>query len=492
MTSRPNILLITVDQWPGHLLGYAGHPVIETPTLDTLAAAGTRYAATYSECPICIPARRTLMTGTLPRTHGDRVFKTLEPMPDLPTLASVFRQNGYQATSVGKLHVHPQRDRIGFDDTIIAEEGRPQLGAVDDYDLFLADQGLAGRQFLHGMGNNEYAWREWHLSEFHHVTNWTAREMARAIKRRDPKRPALWNLSFTHPHPPLVPLASYLERYIRRTVDEPVQGDWAADFDALPYALQLVRRYWTQLGPQAMADMRRAFYALCTHIDHQIRIVIGTLREEGLLDDTAILFTADHGDMLGNHGLYAKRLFLEPSARVPSFLILPKGDARESRGTVRHDLFGLVDVMPTLLDIAGIGIPETCEGISMLGSEGRPFVYGECMEDGKATRMVREGNHKLIWYPAGNRVHLFDVAADPQECRNLSTDAACADLRRHLESLLVDQLYGGDREWIENGTLKGFDAPTLPRIDNRALSGQRGDHYPQPPIDSAGTVVGTV
>ena len=138
--------------------------------------------------------------------------------------------------------------------------------------------------------------------------------------------------------------------------------------------------------------MRRAFYALCTHIDHQIRIVIGTLREEGLLDDTAILFTADHGDMLGNHGLYAKRLFLEPSARVPSFLILPKGDARESRGTVRHDLFGLADVMPTLLDIAGIGIPETCEGISMLGSEGRPFVYGECMEDGKATRMVREGD----------------------------------------------------------------------------------------------------
>ena len=232
MTSRPNILLITVDQWPGHLLGCAGHPVIETPTLDTLAAAGTRYAATYSECPICIPARRTLMTGTLPRTHGDRVFKTLEPMPALPTLASVFRENGYQATSVGKLHVHPQRDRIGFDDTIIAEEGRPQLGAVDDYDLFLSDQGLAGQQFLHGMGNNEYAWREWHLSEFHHVTNWTAREMARAIKRRDPKRPALWNLSFTHPHPPLVPLASYLERYVRRTVDEPVQGDWATDFDA--------------------------------------------------------------------------------------------------------------------------------------------------------------------------------------------------------------------------------------------------------------------
>lgn len=492
MAIRPNVLLITADQWPGFLLGASGHPVIETPTLDTLATAGTRFTATYSECPICIPARRTLMTGTSPRTHGDRIFKTQEPMPRVPTLAGTFRANGYQATSVGKLHVYPQRDRIGFDDTILAEEGRPQLGAVDDYDIFLANQGLAGQQFMHGMSNNEYAWREWHLPEFNHVTNWTAREMCRAIKRRDPTRPAFWNLSFSHPHPPLVPLRSYLERYERTDIDPPVIGDWAANFDDLPHALQLVQLYWSRLTDKQMAEMRRAFYALCTHIDHQIRVVIGTLREENLLDDTAILFTADHGDMLGNHGLFAKRLFLDPSACVPSILVLPSGEATESRGGTRDELFGLADVMPTLLEIAGIAIPDTCDGISMLGGQGRPFLYGECLEDGKATRMVREGPHKLIWYPAGNRLFLFDLANDPAESRNLADDAAHADTRKRLEKTLVSQLYGADLDWIEDGRLTGFAAPDLPQLDNRGLSGQRGLHYPTPPFDAKGKVVGTI
>ena len=492
MPRRPNILLITVDQWPGYLLGTAGHPVIDTPTIDTLAAAGTRYTATYSECPICIPARRTLMSGTTPRTHGDRVFKTQEHMPNIPSLGQTLCDHGYQATSVGKLHVYPQRDRIGFDDTIIAEEGRPQLGAVDDYDMFLAEQGLAGQQFMHGMSNNDYAWREWHLSEYDHITNWTAREMCKVIKRRDPTRPAFWNLSFTHPHPPLVPLRSYLDRYDRADIDAPVTGDWAANFDDLPYALQLVQVYWSRLTPKQMTEMRRAFYALCTHIDHQLRAVIGTLREENLLDNTAILFTADHGDMLGNHGLYAKRLFLEPSACVPTFLILPKGDAAASRGQTRDDLFGLADVMPTLLEIAGIPVPDTCDGISMLGSERLPFFYGECLEDGKATRMLREGDFKLIWYPAGNRFQLFDLANDPTECRNLTDDADHADIRAKLEETLISQLYGVDLDWVEDDRLKGFEAPALPQLDNRGLSGQRGLHYPTPPFDAKGQVVGTI
>ena len=492
MTKRPNTLLITVDQWPGHLLNAAGHPVIETPTLDTLCEAGTLYNSAYSECPVCIPSRRTLMTGASPRTHGDRVFKTQEPMPPIPTLASTFRDHGYQATSVGKLHVYPQRDRIGFDDTIIAEEGRPQLGAVDDYDIFLADQGFAGQQFMHGMSNNEYGWRAWHLSEFTHVTNWSAREMCRAIKRRDPTRPAFWNLSFTHPHPPLVPLATYLDRYERSEIDVPIHGDWSKSFGELPHALQLVQIYWSRLNAKQMAEMRRAFYALCTHIDHQIRIVLGTLREENLLDDTAIIFTADHGDMLGDHGLFAKRLFLEPSARVPMIVVPPKGVLVESRGSVRNDLFGLADVMPTLLEFADIAIPETCEGISMLGSTGRPFFYGECMEDGKATRMIREDDLKLIWYPAGNHMHLFDLKNDPNECRNLVDDGTYDDKRRHLEQTLISQLYGVDLDWIRDGKLIGFDAPALPRLDNRGLSGQRGLHYPTPPYDSKGRVVGTI
>ncbi|HCR16942.1 MAG TPA: hypothetical protein DIU35_05620 [Candidatus Latescibacteria bacterium] len=151
MLEQPNVLLITTDHWFGSLLGEAGHPHVQTPTLDQIARNGTRFTRAYSECPVCIPARRTLMTGVSPRTHDDRVFKETLRMPDVPTVAQTFRNAGYQACAVGKLHVYPQRDRIGFDDVILGEEGRMQFGAVDDYELFLGDQGFAGQQFTHGM-----------------------------------------------------------------------------------------------------------------------------------------------------------------------------------------------------------------------------------------------------------------------------------------------------------------------------------------------------
>lgn len=151
MTTQPNILLISTDHWPAALLGAAGHPVIQTPTLDELARSGVRFTNAYAECPVCIPARRTLMTGTPPRTHGDRVFDETLLMPNLPTLAQTLRDAGYQAYAVGKLHVYPQRSRIGFDDVILDEEGRQQYGVIDDYELFLGDHGHPGAHFGHGI-----------------------------------------------------------------------------------------------------------------------------------------------------------------------------------------------------------------------------------------------------------------------------------------------------------------------------------------------------
>ena len=124
-----------------------------------------------------------------------------------------FRNAGYQADAVGKLHVQPQRNRIGFDSVLLDDEGRSQWGTLDDYDIYLGDQGYAGRQFDHGMSNNQYHWRPWHLPEEHHATAWAGRSMARVIKRRDPTKPAFWYLGFRHPHPPLVPPQSYMELY---------------------------------------------------------------------------------------------------------------------------------------------------------------------------------------------------------------------------------------------------------------------------------------
>ena len=489
---KANVLFVTVDQWPAHLLGCAGHEIIETPTIDQLARVGTRFPNTYAQTPICIPSRRSIMTGQTSRGHGDRDFQPDLPMPEgVPTLAESFGNAGYQTFAIGKLHVYPPRDRIGFDDALLAEEGRGHLGGPDDYEMFLADSGFPGAQFMHGMSNNEYSWRTWHLPEDAHVTNWTTSTAARMIKRRDPTRPAFWHVSYTHPHPPIVPLQSYFDRYSRRTMEEPISNDWSGSDDELPFAVRATRRYYAKLLPEQLADMRRAFYALCTHIDHQLRLLIGTLREEGLLNDTIIVFASDHGDMLGDHGLFGKRLMYDRSARVPLIVVDRVGEQRVgAMGGTDDRLVALHDLMPTMLDLAGIDVPDTCEGLSLASDERRDHLYGESHLAARASRMVRDDRYKLIWYPAGNRVQLFDMQANPEECSDLSFDPAHVKIRQRLERLLVSNLYGEDLELIDGETLKGLPEPELGPIDNRGLSGQRGVHYPQVPAADPGHKVG--
>ncbi|MEO1018244.1 MAG: sulfatase-like hydrolase/transferase [Pseudomonadota bacterium] len=492
--NQPNVLLVNVDQWAGRLLGAGGHPVIQTPTIDAIARTGVRFTRAYSECPICIPARRTLMTGTTTRTHGDRIFGTANPMPNLPTIAQSFRNGGYQAFAVGKIHVYPPCDRIGFDDVMLAEEGRPHLGTVDDHDLYLADRGFAGKQFTHGMNNNDYMHREWHLPEDCHVTNWTTSTMARVIKRRDPTRPAFWYLSYTHPHPPLVPLATYMNYYRQFAMEPALSAPWAEDFENLPHAIKLMRDFYPGYSGTVLDEIRRAFYALCTHIDHQLRVIIGTLREEGVADNTIIMFMADHGDMLGDFGLFAKRTYYERSANVPMILAGLPGDRRIGTDRADDRLVGLQDIMPTLLSLCGLPVPETCEGLNMVGERTRSMLYADCLESAPGSRMLHDGRHKLIWYPAGNSFQLFDLESNPMELNELSELPEYQEVRRRLTDALAAELYGADIDqgWIKDGKLVGFDpGPFMPNPD-RSLHGQRGMHYPTPPQIGADKPVGFV
>lgn len=473
--------MISVDHWPAALLSIAGHPVIQTPTVDALARNGVRFTNVYAECPICIPARRTLMTGMTPRGHGDRVYQDTLTMPAVVTLADAFRMGGYQTLAVGKTHTYPQRARIGFDDVILDEEGRTQYGVTDDYEMFLADAGFAGRQFEHGINNNEYFSRPWHLPEYTHVTNWATRQMTRAIKRRDPTRPGFWFMSYRHPHPPLVPLACYLDLYAGIEIDEPNIGTWCADED-LPYAIATTRTARQGYNAVQTRQARRAFYALCTHVDHQIRLLVGTLREEGLLDNTVICFTGDHGDMLGDHGLWAKEVFYERSANIPLILVGLPGDERLVPGRTDDRLAGWRDVMPTLLGLCGLPVPQTVEGVSLVTGARRSWIYCEAKAIPLATRMVHDGHHKLIYYPVGNRCQLFDTTKDPFELHDCADRPDFAAVRARLTEILIGELYGGDEAWARNGVLIGLpNRRPQPAVD-RNLSSQRGDHFPPPPI----------
>jgi arylsulfatase A-like enzyme len=479
---RPNVLLICADHWAAEHFGVAGNPVIRTPGLNEIALCGARFTNAYSETPVCIPARRTLMTGQTPRSHGDRVFNDQLTMPDVKTLAQAFRDAGYQADAVGKLHVHPQRDRIGFDSVLLDDEGRSQWGVLDDYDIYLGDVGYAGRQFDHGMSNNQYHYRPWHLPEETHPTNWAARSMARLIKRRDPTRPAFWYLGFRAPHPPLVPPQSYLDLYRDIEIDPPYIADWVKDRDNLPFAIAAVCARTNLYTANEMLAAKKAFYALCTQIDHQIRYLIGTLRMEGILDDTIICFISDHGDMLGNHQMAAKRVFYQSAANIPMILLGTKNHPPLPEGSVEDRLVGLQDVMPTLLELCDIPVPDSVDGISMVGSQRREYLYGECGEDELATRMIRTDRFKLIYYSTGNVFQLFDMHKDPQELHNLAAEAEHQDTLRQLTGMLKSELYGSDEAWLQNGELVGKPDQPYHWAPHRSLNSQRGDGWPPSPM----------
>jgi arylsulfatase A-like enzyme len=167
-------------------------------------------------------------------------------------------------------------------------------------------------------------------------------------------------------------------------------------------------------------------------------------------------------------------LFYEDSARVPLILVPTVYTHQAGHHQRDHRLAALCDVMPTLLELCGIPIPTTVEGLSLVGDQRRQFLYGEHWEDDQATRMIHDGRHKLIYYPVGNRFQLFDLQDDPYEMHDRSEDAAYAQIHARLADLLVENLYGSDLAWLEKGRLIGLPERSWVPATDRGLGGQRG------------------
>ena len=176
--------------------------------------------------------------------------------------------------------------------------------------------------------------------------------------------------------------------------------------------------------------------------------------------------------MLGNHGLWSKPPMHEWSAKIP--MILMPTAAAQTHHQRDDRLAELRDIMPTLLELCGLPIPDTVEGHSLVSATLREHLYCEHFDDEKAMRMIRSGAHKLIWYPVGNRIQLFDVLQDPQEMRDVADDPRMADVRARMTQMLVDELYGSDEKWLRDGELVGEADRVLEPLVNRGLSGQRG------------------
>lgn len=455
--TRPNIILITTDQHRGDCLGIEGHPVLQTPNLDWLARSGTRFRRGYSECPSCVPARRTLMSGQAPAVQGMVGMKRVEWDPP-NTLAGELSGAGYQTQLIGKLHLSRHRKRFGFDHMFLADgtlAGSSYSAGQNDYVEWLQQQGYREPEpgGAHGVSANGWVARPHYLPEEMSHTFWCTSRAVEFIHKRDPDVPFFLNLSYIDPHPPLTPPQPYYDRYIGQDLPKPVVGDWAPAFDGPQKGLD-INGPTICIDDQAMHNARAGYYGLINHVDDQIGRLVDFLRRRHLLDNTFIIFTADHGEMLGDHNMYRKTFAYEGSARVP-FFARPTPAMNYPTEIVSHAPVGLQDVMPTLLDVAGVNVPDTVTGKSLLplmrGEQSAPWrdvLHGEhagqySYDDGM--HFLTDGRFKYIWYSQTGREQLFDLETDPNELRDLAAagpQGELVDWRSRLAHELRDRPEG--------------------------------------------------
>lgn len=454
-TDRPNVVLICVDQWRGDALSVAGHDVVRTPYLDQLALRGTRFSRAYSATPTCVPARIALMTGLGQSRHRRLGYQDGVPFDFETTMPGEFRRHGYQTKCVGKLHVSPERNRIGFDDVTLHDGylhfARRRDRAVESYDDYLpwlrdqAGQNAAADYFDNGLNCNSVVARPWDKPEALHPSTWTVTESVNWLNRHDPTCPFFLYVSFHRPHPPYDPPAWAFEQYLSAPQHRPPVGDWTSLLD--PWRADgdpeaLVASYDDQTQQRA----RAGYYGHMSHIDQQVNRLLESLTEAGVADNTYVAFVSDHGEMMGDHGMWRKGFPYEGSAHVPLLLRGPAGGAVEP-GSVDDRIVELRDVMPTLLDCAGLRIPDGLDGRSLLRGEVRPWLHGEHTIFGQSLQWIVSDRWKYVWWSRSGTEQLFDLVADPTEShdlvhgdRRLARDARAA-LSEH-RGALVSQLGG--------------------------------------------------
>ncbi|WP_338033372.1 arylsulfatase [Jiangella aurantiaca] len=464
MDSPPNVVLICVDQWRGDCLSADGHRVVHTPHLDALAARGARFRRAYSATPTCIPARAALMTGLSQRSHRRVGYENARPWDYQVTVAGEFRRAGYQTQAIGKMHVYPERTRLGFDDVLLhdgylhfARRRHRPYEEFDDYLPWLRMQAGASAvedYYDNGLNGNSMIARPWDKPEAWHPTTWTVTQATSWLYRRDPRSPFFLYMSFHRPHPPFDPPAWAYEQYLDVLPYVPEVGDWV---DVLEPRYEDWRHnpVAARMSPAVLHRARAGYYGHLAHIDLQINRFLEILGEFGLAENTVVCFVSDHGEMLGEHHLFQKGLPYEGAARIPFLLAGPGVPG----GAVRDDVVELRDVMPTLLDAAGVPVPDDIDGRSVLqllrqpGAGWRRHLHGEHPNLGQKLHWITDDRWKYVWWSGDGREQLFDLSADPLECHDLAGEPSAETHLVRLRELLVDELSDREEGYVNGGRL---------------------------------------
>lgn len=468
--SHPNLILIMTDQLRGDCLGYAGHPDVKTPYLDTLAATGTVFRHAYSACPSCIASRAALHTG-MAQSHHRRVgYQDGIPWDYEHTLAKELANAGYYTQCVGKMHVHPIRNYLGFHnvelhDGYLGYYRRAEIPyresqlIADDYFYWLKQElGINADVTDTGIECNSFVARPWMYEERYHPTNWVTQRSIDFLRRRDPDKPFFLMASYLRPHPPFDAPQHYFNLYSEKELRPPFIGTWENE-ETLK---QEGRIYDSKSGPADPELMRQAqigYYACITHLDHQIGRLIMALKEQGLYENSVILFTSDHGEELCDHHMFRKARPYEGSCHIP---LIISGNAKvlSDLRTIPFcdQVVELRDIMPTLLEICNAPIPESVDGQSLVPLLSRPqapfreWLHGEHSFGRYSNHWIVTASDKLIWHCQTGQEQYFCLDTDPHELTDRISDPSCQDriavLRKHLTESLCNRPEGFVRDGL--------------------------------------------
>lgn len=451
MSEKPNIIFVFPDQLRADFLGCYGADFVGTPNIDRLQDQGVRYENCYSPHPLCVPARVALLTGMDAIKNGvldngqflraDYASMGIQTWPE--TLAS----NGYYTAAIGKMHFYPWDLRLGFQHRVIAEDKR-WIHIRDDYYHFLRKH---GHRKLHGNEHPRYYEDKgavisripWEYSVDHFV----GQSACRFIEEYGSEGPFAMMVGFPGPHCPYDPSPEFLD-----TVDPerlpPAIPEVEGDTPQLRRRnIDGNRRPWngvdyTEFSDTHKSKIRLHYAALVSQIDHEVGQILDALEGKSLLDNTVIVFSADHGDYLGDHNLIGKGPFFEAGIRVPLVVRAPwLGESR-----ICSDLVSLSDITATLLSLAGCEVPPHMDSVplpnlGLPGSVPRSSIVG--MTQGGW--MIYDGTWRLCKYATGENL-LFDIAQDPSEQRNLFHDSSHLPTRERLDAMLTQTIMSSIRQ----------------------------------------------
>lgn len=445
---KPNILIIMADQMTAALTGVYGHPVVKTPALDRLAAEGVRFDAAYTNCPLCVPARAAMLSGR--HVSRTRTYDNGAILPcDVPTYAHHLRAAGYEVVASGKMHLIGADQLHGFERRLTTDiypstfkwtpswQGYQKNGIANDK-AKLVDEGRIGvcdwsRQLDY---DTEVQFR---ALEF----LWSRRPTADTAS----DRPFCLLVSYTHPHPPYQITPEYWNMYEGAEVEMPAVSDGVmhcqSQMDRWLYEYEGVPKEIVQ-DTDRMYTLRRTYYGMVSFVDAQVAELIETLEKCGLRDNTAIVFTADHGDMLCKRQLIEKRAFYESSARIPLIASFPKDWAT---GATCAEPVSLIDIFPTLVEFTDAPALIDADGQSFLSLLDSPradrperVVISEYHGEGVAAPcfMARKGMFKYV-YIYGHEPQLFDLENDPEETNNLAGKQSFSEIETSLREELLSR-----------------------------------------------------